>query len=498
MLPLTLLSLNLHTNMNALKSTMPVFRIMLLLAGMTLAGSSELSAQQVGDRVVVTANSKTKIYQETVGEVYEGSIHTVRAVNDAWCMFQDVRGWLPTQNVMMLDNAMRHFTKRINDNANDFAALAHRGMIYHENEEYGLAFNDLNQSLAINPNNPMLWMLRGVILKAQGKYPLAAKDFQKSIELSPKLANAHFNIGLAFHAMNDSQQAIKAFDKAIELDNQRVLWYISRGSAKVGADDIQGARRDYQLAAKMDPKSSDAHVGLSNLALIENNLELAYEEANKAVELQNNNAMALNARGWVQFQLDKIDAAISDLSRAIRFAPKLSIAYGNRGVCYVRKNEFDKAIADHTKHQQLDPRSPFALYNRGVAWLGKGDFSKAKSDFEAAEKIAPALDETLNGFAWFLATCPDEDFRDGKLAVEKAQAACKLSDYQDWNHLDTLASSYAETGDFDLAVQWAEKALAAAPENQKDICRQQIQRFKDQKPVRSQVGKNALQSILGS
>ena len=363
-----------------------------------------------------------------------------------------------------------------------------------------VAFNDLNQSLKVNEKNPVTWMNRGMVLKAQGKYILAAKDIRKSIELNPKHANAHYNIGLVFYALHDYEQALKAYDNAIKLNDKHALWYISRGSAKLGVDDLPGAKEDYlkALSVKEATTNSEAHVGLSNIALIQDDLDEAFNQANQAVENQPKNAMALNARGWVLFKQGKVDDAIYDLSRSIRYAPSLSIAYGNRGVCYVSKNEFDKAIADHTKHTQLDPKSPFALANRGVAWLGKGDFEKAKADFTASEKMAPELDETLNGFAWFLATCPDKTFRDGKSAIEKAKKACEISKEKDWYHLDTLAAAYAEVGDFDEAVKWAELAVEVAPESKKSICKEQLARFQRKEPFRSQVGKNAEQGIATS
>ena len=467
-----------------------------LIAAFVLPANSY--GQQIGDRVVVTANFETKLEKRVVDRVFEGSIHTIVAVNGKWCYLDDVQGWLPIQNVMNLDMAMKHFTKRIKENDKDSIAWAVRGTIYHDLEQYGLAFNDLNRSLTINRENPVTWLLRGMVLKAQNKLQLAAKDFNQSIELNPKLANAHFNIGLVFYAMHDYEQAVKAFDKAIELEDKHALWFVSRGSAKLGLDDLDGARKDYLEGAALNKRLADAFVGLSNIALIKEDYEKAYEHAEYAVDQQPKNAMALNARGWVLFKLGRVDEAIYDLSRAIRFAPRLSIAYGNRGVCYVSKNEFDKAIEDHSRHIELDSSSPFALANRGVAWFGKGEFAKAKEDFEAAEKLAPELDETLNGYAWFLATCPDKKFRDGKLALEKATSACKVSEFKDWYQVDTLATAHAELGDFEKAVEWAEKALEIAPESKKKLCQEQLARFKRKEPLRSKAGKNAEQNIVGS
>lgn len=309
-------------------------------------------------------------------------------------------------------------------------------------------------------------------------------------------------MGLVLYDMANYKEAIRAFDTAIDLKKKKkkknnALWFISRGSAKLGVDDLAGAKEDYEAALKIDRRLADSYVGLSNIALIQGDFGKAFEHADRAVELQPKNAMALNARGWVLFKQGKPEEAIYDLNRAIRYAPRLSIAYGNRGVCHVSQNNFDQAIADHTRHLKLQPSSPFALSNRAVAWLGKGDFAKAKQDYQAAEKISPNLDEALNGYAWFLATCPEEKYRDGKLAIEKASKACEISKGKDWYHLDTLAAAYAEEGQWEKAVEYAEKALQVAPKAKLEICQQQLDRFKQKKPFRSQVGKNAEQSIIG-
>ena len=276
------------------------------------------------------------------------------------------------------------------------------------------------------------------------------------------------------------------------------MWFVSRGSAHLALDDIEAATADYKKSLELDPNLADAWIGLSNIALVEEDFDEALEAANKAVELQPKNAMGLNVRGWIQYKRDAIDEAIYDLNRAIRFAPRLSIAYGNRGVCHVSQNNFEQAIADHTRHLKLSPDSPFALSNRAVAYLGQGEFKKAKEDYEAAVKLNPDLDESLNGYAWFLSTCPDEEFRDGEKAVELAKKACKISGNKDWYHLDTLATAYAENGEFDKAVEYAQKAIDVAPDNKRDLCQQQLKRFKEKKPFRSQVGKNAEASIKGS
>ena len=140
-------------------------------------------AQEVGDRVVVTANYDTKFKSDIVGRVFEGDIYTLKERNGRWCQLDRIEGWLPTQNIMSLESGLQHFSNRIEDNEKDEIAFAHRGMIFHELEDYKNAINDLNNSLGLNKNNPVTWMHRGMVLKAQNRNKLAAEDMTHAIKL---------------------------------------------------------------------------------------------------------------------------------------------------------------------------------------------------------------------------------------------------------------------------------------------------------------------------
>jgi tetratricopeptide (TPR) repeat protein len=465
-----------------------VLRVALTIACFGCLLATTADAQEVGDRVVVTANFETKIFKKKVDRVFEGSIHTVISVNGKWCALEDVKGWLPTQYVMNFDMAQKHYDERIKANDADWPALAHRGMIHYENGEYKKAFIDLNESLRANKKNAMTWSNRGIVLNAQGQFKRALIDIDYAIKLQPKFAKAHFNRGVVLSGVSNNEEALKSFDKAIELNPKNPWFYLSRGSAHQANGDADKAEQDYRKAIELNKRIADSYVGLSNIYLAKNELDEAFQWADKAVETQSRNAMALNARGWILYKQDKVDDAMYDLNRAVRYAPRLPIAYNNRGVCHVANKDYEDAIADHNKAIDLSD-SAVSRINRGVAYLGNGDFKEAKEDFESAENMAPEFDEVLNASAWFLATCPDGSFRNGSEAVKKAKAACEAGDWKVWYHVETLAAASAEAGNYDDAVKYAKQAAdLAETDAEKAKCQELLELFNAKKPYRTQIG----------
>lgn len=144
------------------------------------------------------------------------------------------------------------------------------------------------------------------------------------------------------------------------------------------------------------------------------------------------------------------------------------------------------AAEDKELFDTVRVKAAVAFLLRSDLWYQKKDYERAIKDFDEALRLNPKLLKALNNKAWVLASCPDKRYRDGKKAVELATKACELTEWKDPMFLDTLAIAYAETGDFDKAVEYVEKALLNKEYEKEygDDARGHLKLFKDKKPFR--------------
>jgi len=201
-----------------------------------------------------------------------------------------------------------------------------------------------------------------------------------------------------------------------------------------------------------------------------------------------------NNLGHVYFDLGRREEAIHQFHIALDQLPDDVNALYNLGVAVAQKGELKEAIQLFQKAEQLSPNDAAVQYNFGFALYSGGriddamprlrraidlkpDHAKAhqtlglalaESDHPAeaaahlleAARLRPESPDILNTAAWVLATHSDSTVRRPGEAIRLALHAVDLTQHHDAGALDTLAAAYASEGQFGLALETAQAALA--------------------------------------
>jgi cytochrome c-type biogenesis protein CcmH/NrfG len=123
------------------------------------------------------------------------------------------------------------------------------------------------------------------------------------------------------------------------------------------------------------------------------------------------------------------------------------------------------------------------------AYAAQNRARELRDEYMEMVRLAPNWPEALNNLAWLLATHPNAELRDGPRAVSFADRACELTGRTNFSFLATLASAYAEAGNFPQAVATQEKvcllAAARAQPAQQDSFQRRLESYRSGQPYRS-------------
>ena len=116
--------------------------------------------------------------------------------------------------------------------------------------------------------------------------------------------------------------------------------------------------------------------------------------ANKAVALDDKEAMAHFTLGRVQTLRGEYDAAIAELRTAIDLNPSLALGHFGLGQALMQRKQFDEAISEYDRAIRLSPRDPMVtgFYDlRARARLLLGDYETAVEDARHAIRHPAAI-----------------------------------------------------------------------------------------------------------
>jgi len=203
-----------------------------------------------------------------------------------------------------------------------------------------------------------------------------------------------------------SKKAIDYFSQAIANDPNYALPHAGLADIYQISDRPQLARQEVQKALLLDDQSAEAHNSLANLLyLFDRDWEGAEREFKRALELDHNYAPAHH---WYSMYLSlesRKQEALAEAEKAYELDPLSPVVGANFAKILQEAGQDDKAIEQANKTLDLEPDSAVTHAVLGIAYQDKGMYAEAIAEYKKALALGGPPEEVrgLLGYAYAIA-----------------------------------------------------------------------------------------------
>lgn len=360
------------------------------------------------------------------------------------------------------------------------------------------AFEHLDETLAIYPDDENLIEYKASANIQTGKWKEGAEEYKKLIEENKISFESKLRIGLAFFTQSDKDSTLletaKEIFNSIDKDTLDYQVKIYLGEIAARQNDDSAAVHNFKLASEMAAWNPQVWMRLGGMLFESRRYDEAVEEMKKAVlnfpddfviniylglslsqenrhgealqylkkavELQPDDLTALSALGFSLYQEDRGDEAIPYLEKALNLSPENITILGMLGLLYDNKDLFDKSDSIYTKALQVDPEDPSILNNFAYSLCERGiRLEEALEMVKKSVEAEPENSSYLDTIGWIYFQLGDY-----QKAKEYIQKAIEF-DAGNATQYDHLAEVYMKLGEGEKALEAWREALKFEPDN---------------------------------
>ena len=346
----------------------------------------------------------------------------------------------------------------------------------------------------IEPISSLDFFKYGLDLVGRGQLDEARQKFLQALERNPDLHEARFNLALTLATVGEHDGAVAEFQEILRRRPDHVDSLVRLGALQGGMGRVQEARAALERVVALEPERAEGHFHLGQLYESNAKLPAAVGYYAKAVELDGevseyrarlattlavtgqHAAAAEQWQQWCERNPDRLDGKV-----------QWATALGNGGKLREALEVWE------TLCSQEPERGEFQRGRQSAVRVLAAQLALEQDTAGAVEMLNALLDErptwapALRTLAWILATTTDAELHDPVRALALAESALEHAGREDAGSLDTLAVALAVNGQFDEAVETAERArtLADARPDQAARIEERLELFRQGKPYRA-------------
>jgi tetratricopeptide (TPR) repeat protein len=189
-------------------------------------------------------------------------------------------------------------------------------------------------------------------------------------------------------AVESYEQAVEALLAAGDLAAAKnVLLYAA--VAREDREEYEEAIALCTQALELDPEDAYALEQRADVSWHAADYRRAIADYTRSLQLNPNSATALNGRGQALAEAGKFEAALVDLDRAIELASDRSLrayARNGRGLAYGGLGRYEDALREFQASLKSEPENAWAYFNRGCTYERMGKQKPALANFRRALK----------------------------------------------------------------------------------------------------------------
>ncbi len=315
------------------------------------------------------------------------------------------------------------------------------------------------------------------IANARRDFAQAAQWMDRAIELQPRAGALRYIAALAHRGLGDADKARALLAEGEETRQEVILADpLMREVTALGADAreafamgeralaenrLDAALAHVREAVAADPNHIEYRLKLAWLHLRTGDKPAALRDYQAALIQRPGNAEIHFNIGGLLMETGEPDRALTHFQKAVGLKPDFTAAQRSLADALRLAGRFEEALASYQSWREQDPTSPAARLARALLATRLGRYADAKVWLDRDVRDFSGQPAFIQALARILAAAPADGVRDGARAAQLIEPLIK-SGQADATLAETAAMALAESGRFDLAVNWQQRAIQLA------------------------------------